>query len=164
MPPKRVVELSERRYARPTVTRTFEGRDRFAPAAAWLAKGTQLAALGRTRDGLSASSTSHCPIPAIRRRLARRRPDASIGSATWSPTSIGRHSKRSPKQGEFRILAGGTPVGRLVSTYAEIAGRTKSCALFGSSDHLELAANAASAAERLGLGTARDVVEIQHAD
>src|SRR5262245_46996373 len=38
-PPKRIVELSERRYARPTVSRTFEGRDRFAPAAAWLAKG-----------------------------------------------------------------------------------------------------------------------------
>src|SRR5438874_2181630 len=45
--PKRVVELSERRYARPTVSRTFEGRDRFAPAAAWLAKGIQLSALGR---------------------------------------------------------------------------------------------------------------------
>src|SRR5690348_9736128 len=47
LPPKRVVELSERRYARPTVSRTFEGRDRFAPAAAWLAKGIDLAALGR---------------------------------------------------------------------------------------------------------------------
>ena len=46
-PPKRVVELTERRYARPTVSRTFEGRDRFAPAAAWLAKGIQLTALGR---------------------------------------------------------------------------------------------------------------------
>src|SRR5215212_7927379 len=45
--PKRVVELSERRYARPTVSRTFEGRDRFAPAAAWLAKGIELTALGR---------------------------------------------------------------------------------------------------------------------
>ena len=48
IPPKRVVELTERRYARPTVSRTFEGRDRFAPAAAWLAKGIQLSALGRT--------------------------------------------------------------------------------------------------------------------
>src|SRR5512133_172774 len=47
-PPKRVVELTERKYARPTVSRTFEGRDRFAPAAAWLAKGIQLSALGRT--------------------------------------------------------------------------------------------------------------------
>ena len=36
--PKRVVELTERRYARPTVSRTFEGRDRFAPAAGWLAR------------------------------------------------------------------------------------------------------------------------------
>src|SRR5213592_46595 len=46
-PPRRAVELSERRYARPTVSRTFEGRDRFAPAAAWLAKGIELTALGR---------------------------------------------------------------------------------------------------------------------
>src|SRR5262245_12297584 len=45
--PKRVVELTERRYARATVSRTFEGRDRFAPAAAWLAKGIELAGLGR---------------------------------------------------------------------------------------------------------------------
>src|SRR6266545_5501656 len=45
--PKRVVELTERRYTRPTVSRTFEGRDRFAPAAAWLGKGIDLAALGR---------------------------------------------------------------------------------------------------------------------
>src|SRR5207249_7366756 len=46
-PAKRVVELTERRYARPTVSRTFEGRARFAPAAAWLAKGVELSALGR---------------------------------------------------------------------------------------------------------------------
>ncbi|MGH9371725.1 MAG: SAM hydrolase/SAM-dependent halogenase family protein, partial [Vicinamibacterales bacterium] len=45
--PKKIVELTERRYARPTVSRTFEGRDRFAPAAGWLAKGIQLTALGR---------------------------------------------------------------------------------------------------------------------
>src|SRR5918995_156203 len=46
--PKRVVQLTERRYARATVSRTFEGRDRFAPAAGWLAKGVGLASLGRT--------------------------------------------------------------------------------------------------------------------
>jgi S-adenosylmethionine hydrolase len=46
-PPRRVVELTERRYARPTVSRTFEGRDRFAPAAGFLAKGLQLDAFGR---------------------------------------------------------------------------------------------------------------------
>src|SRR5690606_36590938 len=43
---RRAVELGERRYARPTVSRTFEVRDRFAPAAAWLSKGVQVTALG----------------------------------------------------------------------------------------------------------------------
>src|SRR5882672_9031573 len=57
-PPKRVVELTERKYARPTVSRTFEGRDRFAPAAAWLAKGIELPALGR-----SAGAIHHLEIP-----------------------------------------------------------------------------------------------------
>src|SRR6476661_9665044 len=52
LPPKRIVELTERRYARPTVSRTFEGRDRFAPAAAWLAKGIELPALGRPAGAL----------------------------------------------------------------------------------------------------------------
>src|SRR5918996_3839269 len=56
--PKKIVELTERRYARPTVSRTFEGRDRFAPAAAWLAKGIQLTALGR-----SASTIHRLDIP-----------------------------------------------------------------------------------------------------
>src|SRR5689334_14472549 len=50
--PKRLVELTERKYARPTVSRTFEGRDRFAPAAAWLAKGIELGALGRTAGAI----------------------------------------------------------------------------------------------------------------
>src|SRR3954467_5083700 len=51
-PAKRIVELTERKYARPTVSRTFEGRDRFAPAAAWLAKGIELAALGRSAGAI----------------------------------------------------------------------------------------------------------------
>ena len=51
-PAKRVVELTERRYARPTVSRTFEGRDRFAPAAGWLAKGVDLSALGRSAGAI----------------------------------------------------------------------------------------------------------------
>src|SRR6187431_760808 len=44
--PKKIVELTDRRYARQTISRTFEGRDRFAPAAAWLAKGIEVRALG----------------------------------------------------------------------------------------------------------------------
>src|SRR5688572_18462130 len=60
--PRRVVELTERRYARPTVSRTFEGRDRFAPAAAWLAKGIDLSGLGRA---LTAWQSLPIPEPSV---------------------------------------------------------------------------------------------------
>ena len=146
-PPRRVVELSERRYARPTVTRTFEGRDRFAPAAAWLAKGTQLSALGRT---LTDFHRLDIPVPQLT-ATALRGAVLAVDRFGNLVTNIDRKTFETfAKHGEFRIPAGGEPVGRLVSTYAEIQPE-EVCALFGSSDHLELAANAASAAERLGL-------------
>ena len=47
-PARRVVELTERKFARATISRTFEGRDRFAPAAAWLAKGAAITTMGRS--------------------------------------------------------------------------------------------------------------------
>src|SRR4029453_3032413 len=52
-PPRLAVELTNRRYARPTISKTFEGRDRFAPAAAWLANGIQLASLGDEATALA---------------------------------------------------------------------------------------------------------------
>ena len=150
-PPRKVVELSERRYARPTVTRTFEGRDRFAPAAAWIAKGTQLAALGRP-----VADYQRIDVPAV-----------DAGGATLSGmvlhvdrfgnlvTNIDRRTFETfAKQGPIRIVVGapdGHAVDRLVSTYAEI-GPGEVCALFGSSDHLEVAVNGGSAAEQLALG------------
>jgi len=157
-PPRRVVELSERRYARPTVTRTFEGRDRFAPAAAWIAKGTQLSALGRT-----ITDYQRIEIPVVEAIDEMLRGVVLIVDRFGNlVTNIDRRTFETfAKQGPIRILAGGTPVGRLVSTYAEIAPG-EVCALFGSSDHLELAANAASAAERLSLGR-NAAVEIKKA-
>ncbi len=60
----------------------------------------------------------------------------------------------------MQVAAGGATVGRLVATYADIqAGEI--CALFGSTDHLELAANTGSAADLLGL--TRGAVDPDHA-
>jgi S-adenosylmethionine hydrolase len=154
-PPRKVVELSERRFARPTVTRTFEGRDRFAPAAAWLAKGTQLSALGRV-----VSDYHHLDVPS-----AAAVDNALTGTVVHVDrfgnlvTNIDRRTFESfARQLPIRILVAGHAIDRLVSTYAEI-GTGEVCALFGSSDHLELAANAASAAAQLGLerGAAVDI-------
>ena len=79
--PKRVVELTERRYARPTVSRTFEGRDRFAPAAGWLAKGTEPTAMGRP-----VTSWQQLEIPEPREEQtapAGRGACSSTDSAIW---------------------------------------------------------------------------------
>jgi S-adenosyl-L-methionine hydrolase (adenosine-forming) len=145
--PKKIVELTDRRYARPTVSRTFEGRDRFAPAAAWLAKGTQLTALGRPAPDYHRLDI---PVPVI--------DESSVAGVVLRidrfgnvVTNIDRKTFESvAKSGTMEVAAGSQSIGRLVATYADIqAGEI--CALFGSTDHLELAANSESAADRLQL-------------
>jgi hypothetical protein len=156
-PPKRVVELTERRYARPTVSRTFEGRDRFAPAAAWLAKGIQLTALGRPvsdyqRIDIASPEVTDDVLRGLVLRVDR------FGNLV---TNMDRRTFEAFARGAaVQILADGRPVGRLVATYAEIAAG-EICALFGSTDHLELAANAGSAADQLSLGRGA-LVEVRH--
>lgn len=155
-PPKKVVELTERRYARPTVSRTFEGRDRFAPAAAWLAKGIQLTALGRpvtnyVRLDIPEPAVEDTTVTGEVLRIDR------FGNVV---TNIDRRTfERFAGSGGsgVQIEAGSQTIGRLVATYADIAPE-EICALFGSTDHLELAANAESAADRLGLGRGAVIV------
>ena len=145
--PRRVVELTERRYARPTVSRTFEGRDRFAPAAAWLAKGIELTGLGRT---LSSWHTLAVAEPAMT--------DNEVAGEVLRVDRFGnlvtnierKVFERFAGGAGIEIAAGSHAVDRLVATYAETEPGSV-CALFGSSDHLEIAVNGGSAAERLGL-------------
>jgi S-adenosylmethionine hydrolase len=145
--PKKIVELTDRRYARPTVSRTFEGRDRFAPAAAWLAKGTQLTALGRPapdyqRLDIPAPTVNETSITGVVLRTDR------FGNVV---TNIDRRTFESvAKSGTTEVKVGDRSIGRLVATYADIQPG-EICALFGSTDHLELAANSESAADRLQL-------------
>src|SRR5882724_10534117 len=145
-PAKRIVELTERKYGRPTVSRTFEGRDRFAPAAAWLARGIDLAALGR-----SAGAIHRLDIP---------RPTLGDGAIAGEVvrvdrfgnliTNIDRRTFDKLADGPLDIRIGTHQVSRVVSTYAD-AAPGEVCGLFGSTDHLEIAANGANAAETLGL-------------
>jgi S-adenosylmethionine hydrolase len=144
--PKRVVELTDRRYARPTISRTFEGRDRFAPAAAWLAKGLHLTALGR-----QAGSIVGLQIPS---------PRVTEGGVEGEVLRVDRfgnlitnidHASIEKIGGSASITIGTREIRRIVSTYAD-AAVGELCALIGSSDRLEIAVNGGSAAEALGLG------------
>jgi len=147
-PPTRVVELSEARYARPTMSRTFEGRDRFAPAAAWLATGIELAALGP-------------PAEAVHRLDVPKPRDIAEGveGEVVRVDRFGNLITNIDRQ-LFERLAAGRPlivhvgplqISKVVSHYAE-AVPGELCALFGSTDHLEIAANGASAAAQTGAG------------
>ena len=149
-PPRRVVELTERRYSRPTVSRTFEGRDRFAPAAAWLAKGVEVRALGRPLTDYTLIAIPDPEVGSEEIVGAVLRVDR-FGNLI---TNIDRRSfdRLARLGGTLHIRVGELDVARLVSTYAEVpAGEV--AGLFGSSDHLELAANSASAAALLDAGT-----------
>jgi S-adenosyl-L-methionine hydrolase (adenosine-forming) len=159
MAPKKVVELTERRYARPTVSRTFEGRDRFAPAAAWLAKGIQVAALGRA---LPSWQQIDIPRPEVASSVLRG-VVLLVDRFGNLVTNIDRRTFDAFVRGSaVSLTAGGHPVAGVVATYADIhPGEV--CALFGSTDHLEIAANADSAEGSLALSRGA-VVEITRAD
>jgi S-adenosyl-L-methionine hydrolase (adenosine-forming) len=145
--PKRVVELTERRYARPTVSRTFEGRDRFAPAAAWLAKGIELVALGRPAGAIHRLDVPRAALDGDRIAGQVLRVDR-FGNLI---TNIDRKTFDRLAGGALEIQIGGRIVSKVVSAYAD-APLGELCALFGSTDHLEIAANGASAAGELDLG------------
>jgi S-adenosyl-L-methionine hydrolase (adenosine-forming) len=155
VPPKRVVELTERRYARPTVSRTFEGRDRFAPAAAWLAKGTQLPAFGRTITDFQLIDLPKPHLEGATIRGVTVRIDR-FGNVVTNVDRKTCERLSAAGTGALHLTVGGHPISRIVSTYADI-GAGEIAALFGSTDHLEVASHAASAAERLGLGTGAPV-------
>lgn len=147
MPPKRIVELTERRYARPTVSRTFEGRDRFAPAAAWLAKGIQLSALGRT-----VTSYQQIDIPQVEVGEAHLQGVVLLVDRFGNlVTNIDRRAFEAFTRAQpVSLKVAGHAIAGVVATYADIrAGEV--CALFGSTDHLEFAANGGSAAAALGV-------------
>jgi S-adenosylmethionine hydrolase len=145
-PVKRIVELTERRYARPTVSRTFEGRDRFAPAAAWLAKGIQLSALGRA---LTTYHQIEIPQPHVGEQLAGV--VLLVDRFGNLVTNIDRRTFESFTRAQpVALKVDDHPIAGVVATYSDIrAGEV--CALFGSTEHLEFAVNGGSAADTLGV-------------
>ena len=152
--PRRVVELTEPKYARPTVSRTFEGRDRFAPAAAWLATGVELTALGRPISDwqLIEIPEPHADSEQLSGVVVR------VDRFGNLVTNIDRRSfDRFVAAGKIRIAVADRPITSVVATYAD-ADAGSICALFGSSEHLEIAIAGGSAADRLGLTRGAPVV------
>ena len=143
--------LTEERWFRRPVSRTFHGRDVFAPVAAHLARGTALREVGpRVQD----------PV-----RLPRSRPRFDDGVLEGRIVFIDRFGNALTNLTEeaLRESFGEAPDPRLVVTLPgrDLAGLSRSygdapvgtlVAILGSSGRLELAQVGGDAADRLGLG------------
>jgi S-adenosylmethionine hydrolase len=145
----RAFEITNLRYARPTVSKTFEGRDRFAPAAAWLATGVDIASLGSAirADGLHRLHESRAVQGAEGISGEVMRVDRFGNLVTNIDREMLDELRRA---GSISVSVDGDVAAPLVATYADVPAGAL-CALLGSSNHLEIAANGTSAAVKLGL-------------
>ena len=152
--PQLVVELTERRYERSTVSRTFEGRDRFAPTAAWIANGVQVSAFGPQFGDYQLLESSE-PLVENDQIIGEVLRIDRFGNII---TNIGRKMfDRIAERGSLQIEIGNERIRRVVDTYSDIRG-DEVCGLFGSTERLEFSANAESAAERLSVASGVSVV------
>lgn len=170
-PVEELVELTEPRFRLPGISHTFHGRDVFAPAAAYLATGTPLAALGPP-----ISDPVTFPLPRLKitaKAIAGEVLHAdhfgnavtSIGRLTWEGEELvlepafqaggGKQEAGSIKSARFKaseavVITAGQEIAGIRHTYSETApGET--LALAGSTGHLEIAVREGDAMRHLRL-------------
>ena len=143
----RAAVLTEPRYWLPAVSRTFHGRDVFAPVAAHLARGVALDALGTAITSVSALAMPEPEALAdgwqgvvlhVDRfgNLITNLPAALLGSRNWD------------------VEIAGQRVDGLSPSYAAMPPLG---AILGSAGYLEIAVPGGSAAEQLGVGVGAPV-------
>jgi S-adenosylmethionine hydrolase len=154
---RRIVELNNPRYRLSRISSTFHGRDVFAPAAAWLARGVKFESMGPLTEeivkldlaagvredslGLHGSViyVDHFGnlITNLQRELVEQfadgAPQARLSAATKGRTAIG-----------------------IFNTYGEVSAGDV-LALFGSFEMLEIAVREGNAAEKLGIAAGEAV-------
>jgi hypothetical protein len=157
VPEYEVREITETRYFRQPMSRTFHGRDIFAPVAAKIANGLAPAEIGGRIDD---------PI-----RLDFAKPRAA-GPKTWLATILKADRFGNlvtnldsetwlPRLSNdpFEMRAGQNPISRIASNYAEMESGAP-FVIAGSAGFLEISMNQNSAAETTGLRPG-DAVELR---
>jgi S-adenosylmethionine hydrolase len=146
--PHHVRVISNPKFMRRAISRTFHGRDVFAPAAAHLAKGVKPAQFGkRIHDFIRSNAAVNVKLSANAWRGSILKAD-HFGNLI---TSFAAEHFPGTTSKPFEMRVGRAKIHRLALHYAE----TELGELFviaGSSGYLEIAANQSSAAEILGCG------------
>jgi S-adenosylmethionine hydrolase len=144
-----VYRISNESLFRKPVSRTFHGRDIFAPVAAHLARAVPLAAAG---EAIAGFATAPLPQP----RLQGSRLIATVLHVDRFGNIITNLRRRHLAGGGFSIAAGGITITGLRDTFAG-AGAGELFAVEGSTGYIEIALNQGSAADRLGLATGGEI-------
>ncbi len=139
---EQVVELTEKKYQLPKASSTFHGRDVFAPAAAYLAKGVPLFKLGKKTNNWV---WGEIPKPY---KTAKGWTGEVLWIDRFGNLISNLESQHLPKP--FRLRVGKTVVLNFITHYSQVKKGTVA-ALIGSSGHLEIAMNGGNAAQKLGV-------------
>ncbi|HCC59380.1 MAG TPA: hypothetical protein DEQ47_19375 [Solibacterales bacterium] len=151
--PVTVRSLDAAEYFLPSVSRTFHGRDVFAPAAAHLASGVAPSQLGAEIENYLRLTIEE-PVRTARRGWTGQ--IAAIDAFGNIITNFAFEALAQIEQQAFEISIGMQRVTRLVQSYTE-AGGGELVAIAGSSGFLEIACYQDSAALRLGVGAGAPV-------
>jgi len=127
----------------PVVSKTFHGRDVFAPVAAHLARGDALDAVGPV-----ISDYRQLPLPEVRFLPGNRLAGTVLRIDRFG--NIITNLQRKHLAGSFRIRTGTAEVRRVASNYTE-GPSGEVFAIEGSTGYIELSINQGSAAERFGV-------------
>jgi S-adenosylmethionine hydrolase len=147
-PDAEVYELSSPHHRLPNISDTFHGRDVFAPAAAWAARGTPLHRFGPKLD-------KPVCLPSLVPLRAQERVEGVVVHVDRFGNLVSNlESEWLSREGialdtGWEVRVGERKISRLVRTYAEAQG-DQPVALWGSSGFLEISVREGSAAQVLG--------------
>ncbi len=145
------VHLDAPQFWQPSVSRTFHGRDIFAPVAAHLAMGVPFESLG----------TPISDLVMLRWPRPKRRPDGCIKGEVVHVDRFGNLVSNIPGEemqgGEYVVTVDGATLSEVHATYAEVYPGAL-LALVGSRGYLEIAVREGNAAELLGVGSGEEVL------
>jgi S-adenosylmethionine hydrolase len=145
---------SEHYFAHP-VSKTFHGRDVFAPVAGWLSKNWQPASMGEVIEDF--------------KRFALPKPKEADGLWKGVVLKVDGFGNlmtnfrsedllpESVEKGEVKLQVGAHPVTRMVATFAS-GNAGEPVAYIGSSGYVEIAVNKGNAAKTLGIGRGTPVL------
>jgi len=150
---KKIIELTNKRYFLPYISNTFHGRDIFAPAAAYLSKGTSLEDLGEICDDVVRFDI---PRPETERGI--------IKGVVLHVDRFGNLISNIPEvlfrelvgKGRYEISIGGEVLEDIKGSYSEVK-EGQALAVFGSSGYLEISVRGQNAREKLKLNKGNEV-------